>query len=1160
MLLGPLTIGKYVIETLSKIPILNALPIQRQLDHQLQRAIGCIVVLLAIALTVTATYFAQQDINNKAEALFELAAKDIERDISERLIQCGQALVQTRGFLDAEGSVTRSEFATYVKSIDFDRMYPGIQGIGVAVKIPAQNLESHLRSIRSEGYPNYQVHPDNPRDFYYPIIMLEPFNWRNQRAFGYDMMTESVRRQAMEAARDTGLLTLSGKVRLRQETDVAPQPGFLLYVPKYRKDANIENLDQRRSAIEGFIYSPFRAVDLMQGIFGKTYEHDHEVSFEVYDGPIITSSNLLYSRSEDSFQKTLNSSDSKFSTSKAIQIFGRTWTIYTYSLPGLMAEASPWSPVVTAAAGIGFTVLILRLLLTLQKLGYTADRLRSSEDSYRTLTEVAPQIVWASTLRDGNTYINQFWTDFTGTSVTDALGNGWQRALHPEDVMAMQQAWEQAIEKSDKFFECEMRIRRHDGQYRWHISRARLLAKSAGSESKWLGIATDIHDRKETEQALAQREAHLQLIMDSVPALIAYVSLDRTYLSVNKTYETWFNVSKETIIGQTIEQFHGSEVTEKLSPFIERALRGETVHFEMPVTQQNGRVRHINGTYVPDILSDGKIIGFFVFVMDVSEAKLAEARIQQSYQRFINVARATNDVVWDWQIDSNLRWWSEALLSVFGYDSHQQDLNQDWWISHIHPDDRENVVSSINNHITRRLQSWSETYRFQRIDGSYAYVHDRGYTVFDVATSRPLQMVGALQDISERKLTEEALLKAKEDAEAANQTKTNFLANMSHEIRTPLGVVLGFSELLARGDFNSEEKDQYVESIKRNGELVSNIINDILDISKIEAGKLEIEIAPVNFIDLVKELNAGFELQAREKGIDYFCKFSGPIPEIISTDVLRLKQIVFNIVGNAIKFTSHGHIEMRIHFINNTEPQQLVLEVIDTGPGIAPDNVSKLFEPFSQADASTTRRFGGTGLGLALSRRLAQALGGDVTLDHTKLGQGSTFRICINPGDIMIQAQKIADSASHPLGSAGSLSILRTKAQDSQPILAGLSILVVDDSADNRVLIDRILTHYGAAVTQVSSGHAAIESALSKPFDIVLMDIQMPELDGYEATRTLRQLGYRTPILALTAHALKSDRDKCMSQGFDGYLTKPIQRQDLVSQITQLRGRQTSAG
>ena len=463
-------------------------------------------------------------------------------------------------------------------------------------------------------------------------------------------------------------------------------------------------------------------------------------------------------------------------------------------------------------------------------------------------------------------------------TAAESLGRGWEHAVHPDDLQPMLAQWQRIIRGETKVFEIEMRFRRHDGVYRWHLSRALLLEATKSYEPKWLGVATDIHDRKVAEEILCQREAHLRLIMDSIPALIAYVGADRRYISVNKTYEQWFNKEKSNILGQTIESFHGSRVANLLEPFIKKALAGDTVEFELSIPKGYSGIRYIHGTYVPDKASNGHVVGFFVFVRDESEAKIAEETIRQSYQRFINVARATKDIVWDWQMESNTRWWSDAISSVLGYDADAVGHDQAWWIGHIHEDDRERVSANLQNLLASGQQSWSEQYRFRRADGTFAHVHDRGYILFETDTGNPVQMVGALQDISDRKLTEEALLKAKESAEAASQTKSNFLANMSHEIRTPLGVVLGFSELLANPDLTQDDRDNCVATIKRNGELLSCIINDILDISKIEAGRLETERLKINLPSILRELNSAFQLQAREKGISFTLQFDGKIP------------------------------------------------------------------------------------------------------------------------------------------------------------------------------------------------------------------------------------------------------------------------------------------
>ena len=287
---------------------------------------------MAAGLTTAASYFAQQNVYHKAEAVFDQSSNDIARDITERLSTYVQVLVQTRGFVEASGPVTREEFATYIKSIDINKSYPGVQGVGIALLVPAAQIDAHIREIRSHGFPEYSVRPPNPRAFYYPITMIEPFNWRNQRAFGYDMMTEETRRKSMEQARDSGLPQLSGKVRLVQETDEAPQPGFLLYVPKYQSGSDTSTIEGRRRYLESFIYSPFRSIDLMQGIFGRIYRHDQVVSFEIYDGEAPTSDGALYIRSTNGPQFNKPGHRPHFSKLKQVEVYGRHWTLYTLSL------------------------------------------------------------------------------------------------------------------------------------------------------------------------------------------------------------------------------------------------------------------------------------------------------------------------------------------------------------------------------------------------------------------------------------------------------------------------------------------------------------------------------------------------------------------------------------------------------------------------------------------------------------------------------------------------------------------------------------------------------------------------------------------------------------------------------------------------------------
>lgn len=367
-------------------------------------------------------------------------------------------------------------------------------------------------------------------------------------------------------------------------------------------------------------------------------------------------------------------------------------------------------------------------------------------------------------------------------------------------------------------------------------------------------------------------------------------------------------------------------------------------------------------------------------------------------------------------------------------------------------------------------------------------------------------------------------------AESANQVKSLFLANMSHEIRTPLGVILGFAEVLRDPQISQEDRLKYLEVIDRTGKNLSRIINDILDISKVESGHLELEQSKFNIEDLLYELRVLFQLQAQERGNILEFKIDDTALDVVNTDRLRLQQILMNLISNALRFTNNGRIS--IHYSStNTE---LRFRITDTGIGLKDDQKEKLFALFTQADQSTTRKYGGTGLGLVLSKKLAQLLGGDVILESTEEGKGSTFLATVNNGAVdALKSGAAASTVDHnPLG-----------------VLRGKRVLVVDDSEENKILLRVYLSKAGLEVESAVNGAMGVEKALKNNFDLILMDIQMPIMDGYTATENLRANGYDKPIIALTANAMKEDRQRSIEAGCNDYLTKPIDSSRLLNTI-----------
>jgi PAS domain S-box-containing protein len=391
-----------------------------------------------------------------------------------------------------------------------------------------------------------------------------------------------------------------------------------------------------------------------------------------------------------------------------------------------------------------------------------------------------------------------------------------------------------------------------------------------------------------------------------------------------------------------------------------------------------------------------------------------------------------------------------------------------------------------------------------------------------------------VRDLSAVKRLQEDLHAASESAESASGLKTSFVANMSHEMRTPLTAILGFSELLKDPECPAQDRALAAEVIDRNGRALLALIEDILDLARIEAGNFEVKISKVPLDDLTREVIRRHEGRAREKGISIQFKMDKEVPECICSDPARLKQILTNILSNAVKFTERGEIALNIHATKTLEGRNGIDFIItDTGPGLNEDEKRGLFAPFAQADSTATRKFGGTGLGLALSRRFAQKLGGDVTLLDRPANLGCSFRITIADLDGSFPVE--IESARLPTDST----------ETSRVSQHCEKVLVVDDAADNRILLRAILHRWGIECDLANDGAEGVEKALQNNYDLILMDIQMPILDGNQAVRKLRAGGYTRPIVAITAHAMNEERAKAFDSGVDDYLIKPVNLQRL---------------
>lgn len=615
------------------------------------------------------------------------------------------------------------------------------------------------------------------------------------------------------------------------------------------------------------------------------------------------------------------------------------------------------------------------------------------------------------------------------------------------------------------------------------------------------------------------------------------------------------------------ELFRWRGVSGRLSPYLYQTLPrdfspcGYVVRTEAPQLMVNlvGHYQYVSDLKMPihEVLllpfkSKDTVVGTIWAVAHTPDKKFdaEDLRLMTSLTRFASAAyRARQDATERNEAESRLAMALDASnLGFWSVDLETKEVSlsdrllQDWGITDfknehemplkkIHPDDEQRVRTAIQEAIDTKVD-YDIEYRVKKTETETVWIHAQGRIKYN-QEGKAIQFAGTTLDVTSKKQFEAQLTQAKEEAERANQLKSAFLANMSHEIRTPLAAILGFSTLLKEQDLDPDERISYVETIVRNGNSLTRIIDDILDLAKVDANRLAIEKTEFSIYELATEVVDLFRDKTKQKGIHLLLNIDESVPEWVFSDSARVRQVFVNLIGNAVKFTEYGGVRVNLKREDIDSKQfNLVVEVKDTGVGLSEEQKEKLFQPFSQADNSMTRKFGGTGLGLALSLRLAKVLGGRIWISDSAVDVGTTFKFSFPTA---ISTRKSAQKK-------------KLEALKVQP-LEDLNILVVEDSPDNQFLIDRLLTKNGASVTSASDGFEGLAKAMSGAFDVILMDIQMPGMDGYQTKQALDAREYKRPVIALTAHAMAEEQAKTKSAGFVAHLTKPLIANDVIRSI-----------
>jgi PAS domain S-box-containing protein len=560
------------------------------------------------------------------------------------------------------------------------------------------------------------------------------------------------------------------------------------------------------------------------------------------------------------------------------------------------------------------------------------------------------------------------------------------------------------------------------------------------------------------------------------------------------------------------------------------------------------------------IFEAGHFCGLRGIARDVTARQRAEEAVRRSEERFRSLLANIPDVVWTLDASMNFQYISPNIERVSGYSVDEIiQCGARFFLDHIHRDDVERVGQALQA-LFARGEPYDVECRIRDKNGQWRWIHDRALTTYERDGVHCAD--GLVSDITERKRAEEALrqnetrlaqrtgelvrlnaqlAQSVDKAEDASRAKSEFLANMSHEIRTPMNGILGMTELALATELTLEQHD-YLEMIKSSADSLLIVINDILDFSKIEAGKLDLEPSEFNLEEVLGPALKILGLEAQGKGLELKLHIPPGLPERVVADGNRLRQIVINLVGNAIKFTERGEVSVRVACDSGmARTAWLRFSVQDTGIGIPAEKQQTIFDAFCQADGSVTRRYGGTGLGLSISRQLVEMMGGRIWLESVP-GEGSTFHFTVPLSVRRPSAQGVAPAA-------------HCAPQAASPCKP-LHILLAEDNIINQKLVSRLLEKHGHRVEIAGNGRDALDKLSGASFDLVLMDVQMPEMDGIETTKAIRKLehyaGGHVPIIALTAHALKTDYDRCLAVGMDGYLSKPIRPDDLFRRIEQV--------